>query len=936
MTDYKNSLNLPQTDFPMKANLAQREPEMLKEWQENQLYQKLSMHNQGKPKFILHDGPPYANGDIHIGHAVNKILKDMVIKSKLLSGFDAPYIPGWDCHGLPIEVNVEKKHGKAGVKISHKEFREACRKYATGQIEQQKASFQRLGVLGDWDNPYITMDYRYEANIVRSLAKIIDNGHLYKGVKPVHWCLDCGSALAEAEVEYKDKQSPSIDVGFELKDISALKDVFNTDASIEKAQIVIWTTTPWTLPANQAVAVHPELNYALINTGDKHLILAEALMQPCLERYGLAGSAVVAVAKGAKLEKLALQHPFFDREVPVILGEHVTVDSGTGCVHTAPAHGQEDFVIGKQYDLPIENPISSKGCFLEDIPLVGGQHVTQVKDLILETLSSNNALLSSTILEHSYPHCWRHKTPIYFMVTPQWFISMDQNGLREKAMASTKDVDWIPHWGEARIQGMIEGRPDWCISRQRSWGVPIVLIVHSETGEVHPNMPAIIEEVAKRIEGSGIEAWFELDIAEIIGDEAEHYDKVTDILDVWFDSGVTHTAVVHEREALQFPADLYLEGSDQHRGWFQSALLTSIGMYDTAPYKEVLTHGFTVDAQGRKMSKSLGNVIAPQSIMNTLGADILRLWISSTDYCGKEIAVSDEVLKRTTDVYRRIRNTARFMLGNCHGFDPREHLVSADELLPLDRWVIEATKQLQDELKEAFAEYHFHVVFQKVHHFCSQELGGFYLDIIKDRLYTTQENSLARRSAQTALYHISEALVRWLAPLCTFTAEEIWKNLPGDRNESVLMNTWYEAFPNFADVSGVSDATWQSLKTVRDAVNKVVEDKRNDNEIRSALAAEVTLYCDGELNSQLASFGEELRFVFITSTAEVKSLSEASGDAVETSMENLKVSIKPSEHQKCVRCWHHREDVGQNDAHPELCGRCVENVQGQGEERLFA
>jgi isoleucyl-tRNA synthetase len=680
--DYKKTLNLPSTGFAMKGNLAQREPEQLKKWQSAELYHAIRKEKKGRPLFVLHDGPPYANGEIHIGHAVNKVLKDFIVKSKSLSGFDAPYVPGWDCHGLPIELQVEKKIGKAGVKVSPAEFRNACREYAAKQVEIQKEAFMRLGILGDWENPYLTMDFKFEADIVRSLGKIAHNAHITKGAKPVHWCIDCGSALAEAEVEYEDKHSFAIDVRFAAVDSADFLLCFGSSTGGHgRISVVIWTTTPWTLPANQAVALHPELEYVLIQYHDERLVIAKDLLESALHRYGNPEYSILASCPGSALELQQLQHPFYHRHVPIVLGDHVTTDAGTGAVHTAPAHGQEDYVVGRVYDLPVDCPVGSDGVFLPNVELFAGQHVSKANEHVLEVLHTRGSLVHQQTLLHSYPHCWRHHTPIIFRATPQWFISMNQNQLREQALAEVKKVTWLPEWGQARIESMMENRPDWCISRQRTWGVPIAFFVHKETGELHPRTEELIEEVAQRIEKAGVDAWFELEADELLGSDAEHYDKMSDTLDVWFDSGVTHAGVLARREQLHFPADLYLEGSDQHRGWFQSSLLASVAMNGVAPYKTVLTHGFTVDAKGEKMSKSKGNVIPPQSVMKNLGADVLRLWIASTDYRG-EMRVSDEILERTSDGYRRLRNTARFLLSNLNDFTPAENLVPVEHLLP--------------------------------------------------------------------------------------------------------------------------------------------------------------------------------------------------------------------------------------------------------------
>ncbi len=943
MADYKPTLNLPKTKFPMKANLANREPNMVKRWQEEDIYGKLRQARQGAEKFILHDGPPYANGQIHIGHAVNKVLKDIIVKSKTMSGFDAPYVPGWDCHGLPIELQVEKKVGKAGHKVEAPAFRQACRKYAQGQVDQQREDFKRLGVFGDWDNPYLTMDFQFEADIVRSLGRIIEQGHLHKGAKPVHWCVDCGSALAEAEVEYEDKTSPAIDVRFEVLDEEAF---FQRCHHVEAHEgegplaVVIWTTTPWTLPANQAVCLNPELDYAVVQCegeyGSERLVIAEALLKETMARYEIDDYRVVAYCKGDALEGLELAHPFYEREVPIILGDHVTTDAGTGAVHTAPGHGQDDYVVGSRYHLPVDNPVGPDGKFLANTELFAGEHVFQANDHVIEVLKTRGKLVRAAALRHSYPHCWRHKTPIIFRATPQWFISMDQNGLREQALTAIKQARWLPQWGQARIEGMVEKRPDWCISRQRTWGVPIALFVHKESGELHPRTAELIEQVALKIEEKGIDAWFELDAAELLGDEAAQYEKVADTLDVWFDSGTTHAAVLERRPELGLPADLYLEGSDQHRGWFQSSLLTAVAMRGEAPYRSVLTHGFTVDAKGQKMSKSRGNVVAPQKVANSYGADILRLWVAATDYRA-EMTVSDEILKRIADAYRRMRNTARFLLANIAGFDPATDALAPGEMLALDRWVLARARALQEAVRQAYDSYEFHHIYQKVHNFCAVELGGFYLDIVKDRQYTTQADSRARRSCQTAMYHIIEAMTRWLAPILSFTSEEIWGHIPGQRGDSVFLETWYE-LPEVGD-DELGEAFWAQVLEVRQVVKKELEQLRVAGGIGGSLDAEVDLYCGSELKAQLEKLGDELRFVLITSAARIHGTTVVADDAVHFELEShdeLWVAVAPSEHPKCVRCWHHREDVGANADHPELCGRCVENVVGSGEQRRFA
>lgn len=946
MTDYKSTLNLPQTDFPMRGDLAKREPKMLENWQQQGLYQRIRENSAGRPQFILHDGPPYANGDIHIGHAVNKILKDIIIKSRNISGFDAPYIPGWDCHGLPIEHKVETKVGKAGDKISYKDFRKKCREYASKQVEGQKKDFIRLGVFGDWENPYLTMNFDTEANIIRALGKIVDNGHLVKGYKPVYWSVVGSSALAEAEVEYQDKTSTAIDVRFKAVDQAGFASKFDPVEGGELGgegdiSVVIWTTTPWTLPANQAVSLNESLEYLLVQIdngqGAERILVAAELLESVMTRYGIEEDTyqVLGRCQGAALEKQMLHHPFLDKQVPVILGDHVTTEAGTGAVHTAPDHGVEDFSVSRKYGIETLNLVSPNGVLGEGAGPFAGQHVYKVDDQIVDMLSSNGTLILSKKFEHSYPHCWRTKTPLIYRATPQWFISMSEKGLKADALEAIKGVKWVPSWGQNRIESMVEQSPDWCVSRQRTWGVPITLFIHKETQELHPETSALIEKVALLVEESGIDAWFDLESEALLGADADNYEKVTDTLDVWFDSGVTHYSVVDQADNLRYPADLYLEGSDQHRGWFQSSLKTAIAIKGNAPYEQVLTHGFTVDQDGRKMSKSLGNVIAPQQVMNKYGADILRLWVAATDFSG-EMAVSDEILKRTADAYRRIRNTSRFLLSNLAGFDPAQHSVAEADMLALDRWAVDRAAQLQKEIIDAYDNYQFINVYQKVHHFCSLDLGGFYLDIIKDRQYTTQSDSLARRSCQTAMFQIMEAMVRWITPILSFTGEEIWQLLPGDRADSVHLSTWYEGLSELSGDETMGREYWNGIVAAKDAVNKEIENQRKAGVVKSGLSTEVVLYTDGQLQQDLLALSDELRFVLITSAADVADLVSAPDTAVATDIANLKVKVTVSEHQKCTRCWHLREDVGQHAGHEELCGRCVDNVEGEGEQRQFA
>ncbi|MDU0994150.1 MAG: isoleucine--tRNA ligase [Morganella morganii] len=937
MSDYKNTLNLPETGFPMRGDLAKREPDMLKRWYKEGLYQAIRKAKTGKKTFILHDGPPYANGSIHIGHSVNKILKDIIIKSKGMAGFDSPYIPGWDCHGLPIEHKVEQVIGKPGDKVTPAEFRAACREYAKEQIEGQKEDFIRLGVLGDWDHPYLTMDFKTEAHIIRALAKVIANGHLVKGAKPVHWCTSCASSLAEAEVEYYDKTSPSIDVRFTAAYADAVYSKFGVKNDGLPVSLVIWTTTPWTLPANRAISLNPEFDYQLVHVNDERLILAADLVESVMKRAGITSWTVEADCKGSDLELLRFNHPFMGFDVPAILGDHVTLDAGTGAVHTAPGHGPDDYVIGQKYGLETANPVGPNGCYVSGTyPSLDGVFVLKANDIILELLKEKGALLHSENISHSYPCCWRHKTPVIFRATPQWFIGMDVNGLRPQSLNEIKGVKWIPGWGEARITAMVENRPDWCISRQRTWGTPMSLFVHKETQELHPRTLELMEDVAKRVEEHGIQAWWDLDPRDLLGDDADIYEKVPDTLDVWFDSGSTHFAVVDARPEFHGnSADMYLEGSDQHRGWFMSSLMLSTAMKGKAPYREVLTHGFTVDGQGRKMSKSLGNTISPQDVMNKLGADILRLWVASTDYSG-EIAVSDEILKRSADSYRRIRNTARFLLANLNGFNPETDMVKPEEMIVADRWAVGRALAAQADILKSYEAYDFHEVVQRLMQFCSVEMGSFYLDIIKDRQYTAKSDGLARRSCQTALFHIAEALVRWMAPIMSFTADEIWNVMPGKRPQYVFTEEWYDGLFGLNAQDSMNDDYWATLLAVRGEVNKVLEQARADKLIGGSLEAAVTLYADDALAAQLNRLGNELRFVLLTSQADVKPLSAAPESAVNSELDGLRIGFGKAEGSKCPRCWHYATDIGQDSEHPELCGRCVTNVAGNGEERKFA
>ena len=932
--DSKYKINQPETPFPMRGDLAKREPAWLKQWTDKRLYERIRASRKGAKKFILHDGPPYANGDIHIGHAVNKILKDIIVKSKTLSGFDAPYVPGWDCHGLPIELVVEKNHGK---NIDPAKFRELCRTYAAEQVEKQKKDFIRLGVLGDWDNPYLTMDFKTEADIMRALGEIYTNGYLYQGSKPVHWCVDCGSALAEAEVEYEDVNSPAIDVGFKVVDNSALGKAFGVEVT-GNAYAVIWTTTPWTLPANQAVSVHPEFDYDLIQTSKGLLILAHDLAQSTLARYGEENYKVIGTCKGIALKSLQLHHSFDNRQVPVICGDHVTTEAGTGLVHTAAAHGNDDWLVMKA-NFPNEKPrilMGGDGKFfnsdLVEFEAIRGLSRQDANKVILAKMLETRNLLVSARLNHSFPHCWRHKTPLMQLATHQWFIGMNAQdltgaSLREHANKAVDQTEFFPSWGRARLEAMIKNRPDWCVSRQRNWGVPMPFFVHKETGKPHPKTAELLEQACLLVEKKGVEAWFSLDgaafLSQYVPENAAEYKKVTYTLDVWFDSGATHAAVLKTRPELNFPADLYLEGSDQHRGWFQSSLLTGCAIDGRAPYKALLTHGFVVDGAGHKMSKSKGNVVAPQMVMDTYGADILRLWTASTDYSG-ELTISDEILKRVAESYRRIRNTMKFLLANLADFDANKDLLPVSEWLEIDRYALHLTEKLQTEVLADYDRYEFHLAVQKIVSFCSEDLGGFYLDILKDRLYTAGENSHARRAAQSTLHHITHAFMRLIAPILSFTADEMWHILEVNNPKTVFEDVWYQ-LPKYA-ITDKQLLAWQDVISVRGLTNKAIEEQRAQSLVGSSLQAEIDIYADGQLYESLASLKDDLRFVMISSRANVYKKVDS----------GVQIDVTPSNHKKCDRCWHYRADVGVHAEHSTICGRCVSNLFGAGEVRKYA
>jgi len=937
MADYKSTLNLPDTPFPMRGDLAKREPKMLAEWEERRFYQRIREVSKGRNKrFVLHDGPPYANGDIHIGHAVNKILKDIIVKSKSLSGFDAPYVPGWDCHGMPIEVQIEKQHGKH---LPTAETQRLCRAYASEQVERQKKDFRRLGVLGDWDHPYLTMAFRNEADEIRALGKLLEKGYVYRGLKPVNWCFDCGSALAEAEVEYEDRKDPAVDVGFPFAEADKVAKAFGLKALPDKPGFaVIWTTTPWTLPANQALNAHPEFTYNLVDTEKGLLILAADLQEACLARYGLTGT-TLASCQGAALELIKFKHPFYDRQSPVYLADYVTLETGTGMVHAAPAYGVEDFHSCRKHGLKddeILTPVMGDGKYISSLPLFGGLMIWKANPQIITHMEEKGVLFSSKTDLHSYMHCWRHKTPIILRATTQWFAGMEDvpgyNGVKPKetlratALRAVEATQFYPDWGKARLHGMIANRPDWTLSRQRQWGVPMPFFVHKETATLHPRTPELLEQIAQRVEREGIEAWQALNAEELLGADAAQYEKIKDTLDVWFDSGTTHSTVLRGSHADTgaFPADLYLEGSDQHRGWFHSSLLTASMMDGCAPYKALLTHGFVVDGQGKKMSKSKGNVIVPQQVMDELGADILRLWVASTDYSG-ELSISKEILKRVVESYRRIRNTLRFLLANLADFDVSKHALPPEQWLEIDRYALELTRKFQSDVAAGYERYEFHAVVKSLTAFCSEDLGAFYLDILKDRLYTTGADSQPRRAAQNALWHIANSLIKMMAPVLSFTAEEAWQVFKGGPEGSIFEELWHELPPQSLDPE-VRDS-WKTVRDIRNEVNRKIEEHRAQGTIGSPLQAEIEISTHNELSyGALNRLGDDLRFVMITSSAKVR---HAPGSGIA-------IDVKPSAHTKCERCWHYRADVGHDANHPDLCGRCTSNLSGAGEPRRYA
>ena len=916
----KDTLNLPKTKFSMKANLAQKEPEILKFWEEINLYDALQEQNKDKPKFTFHDGPPYANGPIHLGTSINKTLKDIACKSRLLSGYNVSFIPGWDCHGLPIELNVEQKSGKPNKDIPAKDFRAKCRDYANQQIAIQKKDFKRLGVLADWNNPYKTMDYSFEAGIIRALSEIVKSGHLIKGDKPVYWCPDCNSALAEAEVEYKDKTSTSIDFLFEME-TSSVNEIFNTsvDENI-KTSFLSWTTTPWTIPGNVALSVNPNLDYSLLEVNKDNfmqcLIICKDLVESVLERCSISNYTILSTKPGSILESAEAKHPYFDRKSTVILGDHVTTEMGTGIVHTAPAHGLEDFHASNKYKLEILNHVGSDGRFLETAIDFSGMNLEEANKKSIEMLEGQSNLLSKDPYQHSFPHCWRHKTSLFFRATPQWFISMTAENLLENSMNSIDSVNWMPDWGKSRITSMMEERPDWCISRQRTWGVPIALYINKKTGELHPDTVSIMQKVADEIEKSGTDIWFEQKLESVnVGDE---YEPVMDILDVWFDSGVTHYCVLNEQRGLSQPADLYLEGSDQHRGWFQSSLLTGMTINKLPPFRNVVTHGFVVDSEGKKMSKSLGNVVSPQSIWNQKGADILRAWVASTEF-RNEMNFSNEILDRTTDSYRKIRNTIRFLLSNLYDFDENNQQQKINELIELDQFIVAKAIEIQRDIVADYENFDFHLAFQKILNFCTNELGSFYLDIIKDRAYTCHHDGPARKSSQTAMFHLLQMLIRWISPIISFTAEEAWKEFSND-GSSIFEKEWYLLVePLESDLDG-----WNDLINLKDEVNKNIEILREEGSIGSSLDAEVHITFSENDFLKFSRFGEELKFLLLVSNV---SLSVSDKD-----LDEPKIDIKVSIDEKCERCWHHVADLSDHEGN-KICSRCISNLSFPGEAR---
>ena len=925
--DYKQTLNLPKTAFPMKASLVAREPEQLNAWEEDGLYHKLRTTSKGRPTFILHDGPPYANGNIHMGTALNKILKDIIVRSRQMAGFDAVYVPGWDCHGLPIEHNVDKELGGKKAGMAQSEIRKHCRTYAARFIDIQREEFKRLGVMGEWQDPYLTMAYPYEAVIARECGKFALSGDLFRSKKPIHWCCSCQTALAEAEIEYADETSPSIFVKFPVMD--DLSDVVpgNGDKPIS---VVIWTTTPWTIPANLAIALHPDFVYAAVDTGADVFVLASELVDSAMATFGIADYRIVAEFAAPLLENKRCRHPLFDRESLIVLGDHVTLEAGTGCVHTAPGHGREDYDVGLRYGLDAYSPVDDQGRFTDEVDFVKGQFVFEANDAIMRRLDECGALVASQRMTHSYPHCWRCKRPVIFRATPQWFISMDKGGLRQRSLEAIDKVEWIPHWGRERIYGMIENRPDWCVSRQRSWGVPIAVFYCEKCETLHMT-PEILDHIHQLFEAHGADIWFEKDIDELLPGPAvckncghTKMQKETDILDVWFDSGVSHAAVLEARPTLTWPADLYLEGSDQHRGWFHSSLLTAVGNRGRAPYKSVLTHGFVVDANGKKMSKSIGNVIAPKSVINKFGAEILRLWVSASDY-REDIRISDNILKQLSDAYRRIRNTSRFMIGNLFDFDPDIHGVSYEDMPAIDRFALHQLQEMIAKARTAYDKYEFHTIYHRLHNYCALDLSAFYLDILKDRLYIYAPDTLNRRSAQTVIYMILHALARIMAPILSFTAEEIWRHMPPHKGKTASVHEALLPDPDRRYLDADLAGRWGQVLAVRGEVTKALEEARVAKRIGHSLDAAVTLHADDELMKILAGYAEDLHCFFIVSQV-ILAEKRFDGALESETFPSLAIGVAPAQGDKCPRCWVWARDIGSAPDHPEVCGRCAQNL----------
>lgn len=939
MDDYKNTLNLPNTKFPMRANLKEKELKILKNWNDNELYQLIRKKKERKKIFFLHDGPPYANGNIHIGHAINKILKDIIIKSKSMSGFDAPYIPSWDCHGLPIEQQVEKINNISTKDISTLMFQEKCREYAQEQVEKQKKDFIRLGVIGDWENSHLTMNFQNEANIIRTLSRIIEKKYLYQDFKPIHWCTVCASSLSEAEIEYFKKQSDSIIVAFKSKYPLTIKKLFNNvPFNNKEIYLPIWTTTPWTLPSSKAIAIHSDIQYQLIETKKYYIIIAKELVKNVLNKLKITTCNIVNSIHGSLLENTIFLHPFLKNvTIPVILGNHVSYESGTGAVHTAPDHGIDDYIVSQKYNIKTSNIINSQGNYISNIhTTLDNVNVLQANPIIIELLKKNNSLLHYESLIHSYPHCWRHKTPIIFRATPQWFINIDKNQLRQKLLQEIKKVKWIPNWGESRIKDMIQKRPHWCISRQRKWGVPMSIFIHKKTRQIHPNTYNLMQKIAKKVEFTGIREWLDINIKELLGKEYHLYEKISDILDVWFESGNTHTSITYRNKKYNTKkADMYLEGSDQHRGWFMSSLVISTLINKEAPYSTVLTHGFAVDGNGQKMSKSIGNTISPNEIVNTFGADILRLWVASSNY-SNDISISHEILQNTSDMYRRIRNTARFILANITDFNPKEHLIYQNDMIFLDRWAIAQTLIAQQEIVNCYEKYNFHGVVQRLMYFCSIEMGSFYLDIIKDRQYTLQKSSKARRSCQTAMYYIIHALVRWIAPILSFTANEIWEYIPDTDSKYVFTEEWFDKLFYLNEHDILHYTFWNNIIKLKHEINKFIEDQIKNKIINNSLETSIILYVSNTFAKKLEILGKEIKFIFLTSSVEIKPYNQAPLSTIKSKIiHQLKIDLHKIPGQKCLRCWHYFSSNKHSTKESNICPRCILNTIGNGEKRIF-